>query len=112
MNRRLPWRPRPKPFQIIRESKGHRRERPPRRTDRRDLVPPDVRLFVWNRDGGCCRTCGSAEQLEFDHVISRAWGGSNSAANIELLCQQCNRRKGVRLNAPNWAQGFLPAART
>ncbi|MGH9359422.1 MAG: HNH endonuclease [Terriglobia bacterium] len=55
---------------------------------------------MWQRDQGQCRNCGSAKNLHFDHVIPRCWGGSSQADNIELLCEECNLRKGARLFAP------------
>ena len=60
---------------------------------RRERIPEDVRIFVWKRDGGRCVQCGSQEKLEFDHIIPVAKGGSNTARNIQLLCETCNRRK-------------------
>ncbi len=36
---------------------------------RREQIPQSVRLFVWQRDQGRCVRCGSAEKLEFDHII-------------------------------------------
>ena len=39
--------------------------------------------------------CGSRENLEIDHVVPLARGGSNRLENLQLLCQDCNRRKGV-----------------
>jgi len=65
-----------------------------------DPIPRDTRLFVWHRDGGRCRNCGSDRELQFDHIIPRALGGSNVADNIELLCRTCNLRKGATLFAP------------
>jgi len=59
----------------------------------RERIPEDVRIFVWKRDGGRCVQCGSQENLEFDHIIPLARGGSNTARNIQLLCETCNRRK-------------------
>ena len=32
-------------------------------------IKEDVQVFVWNRDGGKCVTCGGNEALEFDHII-------------------------------------------
>jgi hypothetical protein len=59
----------------------------------RDPIPEDVKLLVWAPDGGACVSCGSKEALHFDHIIPVAKGGSNVAANIQILCQACNLRK-------------------
>lgn len=61
---------------------------------RREQIPQSVRLFVWQRDQGKCVRCGSAEKLEFDHIIPVVKGGSSTERNIQLLCEQCNRAKG------------------
>lgn len=52
-----------------------------------------VRREVWRRDEGRCVRCGSRENLEYDHIIPISKGGSNTARNIELLCEECNRAK-------------------
>jgi len=64
---------------------------------RRQRIPDTVRLFVWQRDQGRCVKCGVSEKLEFDHVIPIAKGGSNTERNIQLLCESCNRSKGVSI---------------
>lgn len=61
-------------------------------------IPADVRTAVWHRDGGHCARCGAAEELEFDHVIPVAKGGSSMVNNVELLCLPCNRRKSDRIS--------------
>jgi hypothetical protein len=58
-------------------------------------IPQDVKIAVAARDGGRCRQCGSSQELHFDHVIAWSKGGSNTVANIQLLCGPCNRRKGA-----------------
>jgi hypothetical protein len=58
-------------------------------------IPQDVKIAVAARDGGRCRQCGSTADLHFDHVIPWSKGGANTVANIQLLCGQCNRRKGA-----------------
>jgi len=60
----------------------------------RTSIPDDVKLFVWRRDEGRCVKCGSQEKLEFDHIIPISKGGSNTARNIQILCEKCNREKG------------------
>jgi hypothetical protein len=61
------------------------------------FIAVEVRREVWRRDGGKCVNCGSQERLEFDHIIPVALGGSNTARNIQLLCEVCNREKGASL---------------
>lgn len=58
------------------------------------IIPEDVRFEVWRRDEGKCAKCGSQKGLEFDHIIPFSKGGSNTARNIQLLCEACNRSKG------------------
>ncbi len=60
-------------------------------------ISDSVKTVVWNRDGGRCVQCGSQKNLEFDHVIPFSKGGSNTARNIQILCQDCNRKKGSNI---------------
>lgn len=63
----------------------------------RTRISEEVRIEVWRRDQGKCARCGSRENLEYDHIVPVSKGGSNTARNIELLCQNCNRAKGNRI---------------
>lgn len=63
----------------------------------REPIPEHVRHDVWRRDDGACVDCGSRKLLEYDHIIPVSRGGSNTARNIELRCESCNRRKGARI---------------
>lgn len=63
----------------------------------RKSIPEHVRHKVWRRDNGRCVECGSKEKLEFDHIIPVSMGGSNTARNIQLLCQVCNRGKSNKI---------------
>lgn len=72
------------------------KEYPPEKPSPR-YIPPEVRINVWNRNGRKCKRCGAEEDLEFDHIIPVAKGGSNTENNIELLCKSCNRKKSDRI---------------
>lgn len=62
-------------------------------TSRRERIPHEVRVHVWERDEAKCVRCGSDGNLQFDHVIPVAKGGSNSDGNVQLLCGDCNLLK-------------------
>lgn len=58
------------------------------------LIPSQVKLEVWKRDTGKCVTCGSNNNLHFDHIIPFSKGGSSILAeNIQLLCARHNLEK-------------------
>lgn len=61
--------------------------------NRRIRIPEYVRIEVWQRDDGKCARCGNRENLEYDHIVPISKGGGNTARNIELLCEKCNRLK-------------------
>lgn len=63
----------------------------------RTQIPQSIRHEVWRRDQGKCIMCGSQINLEFDHIIPFSKGGSNTARNIQILCEKCNRKKHANL---------------
>jgi hypothetical protein len=67
---------------------------PPQPTNRQ-RIPEDVRMLVWRRDGGACGRCGSNIELQIDHIVPIAAGGSNDPINLQVLCGPCNRLKGA-----------------
>jgi hypothetical protein len=64
---------------------------------KREPIPEEVRIFVWRRDDGRCVKCGSQDNLEYDHIIPWSKGGSNTARNLQLLCEACNRQKSASI---------------
>jgi hypothetical protein len=78
----------------------------------RGTVPEDMKQYVWTRDQGRCRQCGSNTELQFDHIIPWSMGGATSPENLQVLCGPCNRRKGASVASPNGpvASPTLPPA--
>ncbi len=53
--------------------------------------------MLYRRQGGYCAGCGyhfRPRNLTIDHVVPRSKGGSDSIANLQLLCDACNQLKG------------------
>jgi 5-methylcytosine-specific restriction endonuclease McrA len=59
------------------------------------LVRKKMKELVFMRDIHECKYCGSTENLEIDHIIPLAKGGTNELDNLQILCKKCNRKKGV-----------------
>lgn len=51
-------------------------------------IPPRVRRFVMQRDGGRCQVpgCRSARFLEVHHIVHREHGGTHDPSNLIVLC--------------------------
>jgi len=59
-------------------------------------IPRDVMLKVIRRDGQICQKCHEPvpdNEVEFDHIIPYAKGGTSTTENLRLLHRDCNRRK-------------------
>jgi hypothetical protein len=66
--------------------------------DHTRMIPSHVKQTVWARDKGKCVTCGSTDNLHFDHIIPFSKGGSSlTAANIQLMCARHNLAKRARI---------------
>lgn len=54
---------------------------------------------VYERQQGICPICNKhfeIEQMEGDHITPWREGGRTVAENCQMLCRECNRRKGAR----------------
>lgn len=60
-------------------------------------VADSVRAAVLVRDGGRCRICRRAINLEMDHIVPISKGGKTEESNLQTLCRRCNRRKWKKL---------------
>ncbi len=65
--------------------------------NQRKPIPSSVKKAVWKRDGGKCVNCGSGVDIEYDHIIPVARGGSSTIQNIQILCMKCNRKKSASI---------------
>jgi predicted Zn-ribbon and HTH transcriptional regulator len=69
------------------------------RPSARDLIPPQLRFRVFQRDGFRCRYCGrGATQgaiLHLDHVVPFSAGGETTEENLLTACDTCNLGKSV-----------------
>lgn len=54
------------------------------------------RVYKWLMIHGFefCRLCGTTEDLTFEHIVPKAFGGTNTQDNITILCASCNNGKG------------------
>ena len=61
--------------------------------------PEDIKLAVWEQQNHICPICGKEFDYEFmegDHITPWREGGRTVAENCQMLCRECNRRKGAR----------------
>ena len=71
--------------------------REPRRVGRH--IPREIMLRVVRRDNSQCQMCGRPlrdNEIEFDHIIPIAQGGSSEEHNLRVVCFDCNRRKSAQ----------------
>ncbi|MYF37536.1 MAG: hypothetical protein F4219_02010 [Gammaproteobacteria bacterium] len=74
----------------------------PQRTDVGTLLmynAPSNKKALYGEQGGHCNGCAQhfqIQNLEVDHIIARAQGGTDHLENLQLLCGHCNRVKGDR----------------
>lgn len=57
-------------------------------------VKKKLRIFILNRDGHKCLSCGATEHLTLDHIKPLCHGGGWRKNNLQTLCRDCNNKKG------------------
>lgn len=61
--------------------------------------PEDIKLTVWEQQQHHCKLCGKEFDLEFmegDHIKPWREGGRTVIENCQMLCRDCNRKKGAK----------------
>lgn len=59
--------------------------------------PEKIKLAVWEQQDHKCTLCGKEFDIEFmeaDHITPWCDGGRTVLENCQVLCRDCNRRKG------------------
>ena len=67
----------------------------------RKQIPLEVELRVRLTAGYCCGYCLAPPhllpwELELEHLLARANGGTDDEANLWLVCRSCNCFKGIQ----------------
>lgn len=75
-------------------------------------LPEWLKRAVFYRDNGRCQHCGkdltgllaigSDKELQYDHIIPLERCGTNDATNFQLLCSDCNLKKGGNTCFPDY----------
>jgi 5-methylcytosine-specific restriction enzyme A len=71
-------------------------------------IPDEVRKYVFTRNNYQCQSCGKTyleTELNIDHIIPLAKGGSNDISNLQSLCRTCNLVKKDRFD-DRFRRGF------
>lgn len=61
--------------------------------------PEDIKLAVWEQQQHICPHCHKEfdyELMEGDHITPWREGGRTVTENCQMLCRECNRRKGSK----------------
>ena len=71
--------------------------------DERELdlraFPEDIKLAVWEKQHHICPMCNKEYDFEFmdgDHIIPWSKGGRTVMENCQMLCRECNHKKGAK----------------
>ena len=63
------------------------------------VFPEDIKLAAWEKQKHICPICGRDFDYEFmegDHITPWRDGGRTVVENCQMLCRECNRRKGAK----------------
>ena len=82
--------------------RGAHRTDIPKRTDLGKVIRyNDIqnRKYLYGEQGGYCNGCEThfeMRNLQIDHIIPQARGGTDHISNLQLLCGACNALKGAK----------------
>ena len=61
--------------------------------------PEKIKLAVWKKQNHRCAICGKGFDMPFmegDHITPWCEGERTVVENCQMLCRECNRRKGSK----------------
>ena len=62
-----------------------------------ELQGYEIREYLLEKWQRCCVYCGIKNvQLQIEHIMPRARGGTDRVSNLTLACEPCNQRKGTQ----------------
>lgn len=73
-----------------------------------ELFGYELKEYLLDKYGHTCQYCNGVSGdvvLEWEHIIPRSRGGSNSAKNATLSCKSCNREKSNK-TPEEWAKSI------
>lgn len=68
--------------------------------DQRAQMTPELRRRIIARDKSICQHCGklcNESEIEIDHKTPISKGGKTVPDNLQVLCRNCNRKKGNKM---------------
>ncbi len=68
-------------------------------------IPPHILMRVARRDNYKCQICAVTlhdNEIEFDHIIPVAKGGSSEEHNLRVTCFDCNRKKSAKVDLDSY----------
>jgi hypothetical protein len=84
------------------------------RLGERERIPAIARRLIFERDGGCCLSCGMTLTLRtarLDHIVPWSAGGPDTSDNLRVLCDPCNAdRSNFRTGLDDHAARRPPVA--
>lgn len=60
---------------------------------KRRPIPARYRAIVMRHYGHKCTECGTTTDIQVEHMVPAAFGGSNEPANLTVLCGRDNRAR-------------------
>ncbi len=58
--------------------------------------------YLYFQQDECCAGCEEyfrIRNMQVDHIVARARGGTDHISNLQLLCGACNSQKGTKSQA-------------